>query len=79
MKAGSMVRVFQIILVLLVALFTMVGLTLLLSAVESTLLAKAGTSSFVFAVSARTFRIALVTLLLLSAVALIWLSRRHRR
>jgi hypothetical protein len=74
-----MVKVFQIILVVLVALFTMVGLTLLLSALQSTLLANAGTTSFVFAVSARTFRIVLVTLILLSAVAIVWLSRRHRR
>jgi hypothetical protein len=74
-----MVKVFQIILVVLVALFTTVGLTLLLSAVESTLLANAASSNFAFAVSARTFRIGLVTFLLLSAVALIWLSRRHRR
>ena len=52
-----LIRVFQIVLVVLVVLFTLVGLTLLLSGLQSTLIANAGISSFTFAVSARAFRI----------------------
>ena len=41
-----LIRVFQIVLVVLVVLFTLVGLTLLLSGLQSTLIANAGISSF---------------------------------
>jgi hypothetical protein len=72
-----LIKVFQIVLVLLVALFTLAGLTLLLSALESTLIARAGVSSFAFAVSARAFRIFVIGVLLLSAAAVVWFIRRR--
>lgn len=72
-----MIRVFQILLVVLVVLFTLVGLTLLLSGLQSTLIANAGISNFAFAVSARAFRIFMISGLLFFAALFVWLKRRR--
>ena len=73
-----LIRVFQIVLIALVALFTLVGFTLLLSGLQSTLIANAGITNFAFAVSARAFRISIISVLLLFAAVFVWLkSRRH--
>lgn len=74
-------RAFQIVLVILVALFTVVGLIMLFAALESALVASIG--SFAFAISTRLFRIVLIsTILLVSAAAagaLVWRKRRRQR
>jgi hypothetical protein len=72
-----LIRVFQIVLVALVALFTLVALTLLLSGLQSTLIANAGISNFTFVVSARAFRISIISVLLLFAAVFVWLKRRR--
>jgi hypothetical protein len=73
-----LIRAFQIVIVAFVALFTLVGLTFLLSALESTLIARAGIGGFAFAVSARAFRILVLTLLLLSAAVFVLVRVRRR-
>lgn len=73
-----LIKAFQIVLVTFVALFTLIGLTLLLSAFESTLLARAGVTNFAFAVSTRVFRILIFSLLLLCAAVFVWLRTRLR-
>lgn len=73
-----LIKAFQIVLVALVALFTVAGLTLLLSVAESTLIARQGVSSFAFAVSARAFRIFIISgLLLFAAAVLCFIRRQH--
>ena len=73
-----LIKAFQIVLVAFVALFTLIGLILLLSAFESTLLARAGVTNFTFAISTRVFRILIFSLLLLSAAVFVWLRTRLR-
>jgi hypothetical protein len=75
-----LIKAFQIVLVVLVALFTLVGLIMLFAALESTLVT--GIGSFAFAVSRRVFRIFLMSTMLLvstAAAVLVWKIRRRQR
>jgi cytochrome c biogenesis factor len=74
-----LMKAFQIVLVVLVALFTLAGLTLLLGALQSTLIATAGIGSFTFAVGTRVFRTMILTLLLLTVAVFAWRKRRRKR
>ena len=71
-----MIRAFQVSVIVLVTLFTLVALTFLFSGLESALIARAGMGGFAFAVSARAFRILIFTLLLISAAIFVLLKRR---
>jgi type III secretory pathway component EscU len=74
------IKAFQIVLIALVGFFTLIGLTIFLTAFESILLSGigGGERSFTFALSRRFLSGAVLTVLLLCAVAVGWYQKRRR-
>lgn len=75
-----LIKAFQIVLVALVGFFTLIGLTIFLTAFESALLSGfgGGVHTFTYALSRRFFSGAVLTVLLLCAVAVGWYHLRRR-